>query len=262
MNIGERIKDIRKKKGMTQAQLAAASDVATISIHQYEAGKRQPRFSQVEKIAAALGVSAAYLLGWENQVGETDVNLAVLEIAEEIGVRAENVEAVMEGIPTPDTLGDETIDRIRTRLQIAGLFPAEAVLPAGFVPVPQMRPVPVVGHIACGAPITAEQNIEGYVDAPVEVRVDFVLICHGDSMIDAGIQDGDAVYIRKQPKVENGQIAAVRIGGEATLKRVYFDGETMILQPANARYAPISFRGEEVEDIAIEGLAVGFTHWF
>jgi repressor LexA len=81
-------------------------------------------------------------------------------------------------------------------------------------------------------------------------------------MVDAGIKNGDAVYIRKQPTVENGQIAAVRINGEATLKRVYINGNTMVLQPANASYPPLTYSLSDLEDVAIEGLAVGFTHWF
>jgi len=139
--------------------------------------------------------------------------------------------------------------------------PNETSIPAGFIPVPKMQRVPIIGTIACGDPITAEENIEGYADAPADRRIDFALICKGDSMIDAGINDGDIVYIRKQPKVENGQIAAVRIDNEATLKRVYFHGDTLILQPANTSYPPLSFSDAELENVIIEGLAVGFTHW-
>ncbi len=136
-------------------------------------------------------------------------------------------------------------------------------IPPGFEPIPKMQKIPLVGHIACGQPITAEENLEGYVEAPAEKQIDFALTCHGDSMIDAGIHDGDTVYIRKQKEVENGQIAAVRIGGEATLKRVYYypDEGKIILQAANAAYAPLSYAGEELNEISIEGLLIGFTHW-
>lgn len=138
-----------------------------------------------------------------------------------------------------------------------------SIVPPGFEPIPQMQKIPLVGHIACGQPITAEENLEGYVEAPAEKQIDFALTCHGDSMIDAGIHDGDTVYIRKQKEVENGQIAAVRIGGEATLKRVYYypDEGKIILQAANAAYAPLSYSGEELNEISIEGLLIGFTHW-
>ena len=137
-----------------------------------------------------------------------------------------------------------------------------ARVPQGFEPLPETVKIPLVGSIACGDPITAEENVEDYVDAPAEKHPDFALRCKGDSMVDAGISDGDIVYIKIQPQVENGQIAAVRIGEEATLKRVYWDGDTLTLVPANTQYAPKTYRGEDLEGIHIEGKAVGFTHWF
>lgn len=135
-------------------------------------------------------------------------------------------------------------------------------IPPGFIPMPKMVKVPLIGEIACGEPITAEENIADYVDVPEQIRCDFALRCKGDSMIDAGIENGDTVFIRSQPEVENGQIAAVRIGDEATLKRVYWDGETLTLMPANERYAPMVFYGERLMDVRIEGKAMGFVHWF
>ena len=137
----------------------------------------------------------------------------------------------------------------------------EPTVPPGFIPMPQMRKVPLVGSIACGTPILAQQNIDGSVDAPEDIRCDFALRCKGDSMIDAGIHDGDAVYIRIQPEVENGEIAAVRIGEEATLKRVYYDGTTLTLMPANAAFAPMVYTGPQLEEVHIEGRVVGWTHW-
>ena len=134
-------------------------------------------------------------------------------------------------------------------------------IPPGFIPMPKMQKVPLVGSIACGTPILAQQNIDGSVDAPEDIRCDFALRCKGDSMIDAGIHDGDAVYIRIQPEVENGEIAAVRIGEEATLKRVYYDGTTLTLMPANAAFAPMIYTGPQLEEVHIEGRVVGWTHW-
>lgn len=134
-------------------------------------------------------------------------------------------------------------------------------IPPGFQPMPKMKKVPLIGSIACGDPITAEQNIEKMVDVPENIRCDFSLTCHGDSMIDAGIHDRDVVYIHIQPEVENGQIAAVRIGEEATLKRVYYSGGTLTLMPANPAYAPMVYTGPQLEEVQIEGRAVGWTHW-
>ena len=139
--------------------------------------------------------------------------------------------------------------------------PAPRPIPKGFEPMPKMKKVPLIGSIACGDPITAEQNIEKMVDVPENIRCDFSLTCHGDSMEGAGIHDRDLVYIRIQPEVENGEIAAVRIGEEATLKRVYYQNGTLTLMPANAAYAPMVYTGPELNDVQIEGKAVGWTHW-
>lgn len=137
-------------------------------------------------------------------------------------------------------------------------------IPPGFEPLPKMVKRPLVGAIACGEPITAEENVEDYVDVPEDAQCDFCLRCKGDSMIDAGIHDGDIVYIHIQPEVENGQIAAVRIDGEATLKRVFWNEESQTLQllAENRNFAPLVYTGQVLDTVHIEGRAVGFTHWF
>ena len=140
--------------------------------------------------------------------------------------------------------------------------PASRPIPPGFEPMPKMKKVPLIGAIACGDPITAMENREGEIDVPEDIRCDFALRCKGNSMIGAGIHDGDAVYIRIQPEVENGQIAAVRIGDEATLKRVYLHTDHIELRPENPDYESIIRRREEMNDVHIEGKAVGYTHWF
>lgn len=134
-------------------------------------------------------------------------------------------------------------------------------IPPGFIPLPKMKKVPLIGAIACGDPITALQNREGEADAPEDMRCDFALKCHGDSMIGAGIYDGDTVFIRIQPEVENGEIAAVRIGEEATLKRVYLHTDYIELRPENPAFESIIRRKEDMNDVQIEGKAVGWLHW-
>lgn len=130
------------------------------------------------------------------------------------------------------------------------------LIPPGYEPLPDMSRVPRVGRIACGDPILAEENIETYDSVPSSWHATFTLLCVGDSMAPR-IQDGDLVAIRKQPEVENGQIAAVRIENEATLKRVYLYPDRMVLQPENQAYAPIVLVGEEMNTVSIEGKAVG-----
>lgn len=126
-------------------------------------------------------------------------------------------------------------------------------------PVPNTYKVPLFGTIACGQPILAVEEADEFVEVPEDIRADFALRCKGDSMVDARIFDGDIVYIRKQPEVDNGQIAAVLIGEEATLKKVRTYPDMVILEPANPAYEPLVYRKEEMNDITILGRAVAFT---
>lgn len=131
-----------------------------------------------------------------------------------------------------------------------------STIPPGFQPLPEMVKVPLIGHIACGEPITAEENLEGRVGVPSQWGTDFALLCKGDSMLPT-FQDGDVVCIHKQPIVENGQVAAVRIDCEATLKRVYFYPDRIVLQPENPSFSPIVKVKEEMNEVSIEGKVVG-----
>lgn len=131
--------------------------------------------------------------------------------------------------------------------------------PNNIIPMPATRELPLLGNIACGEPILAEENLDGTVSCPEHVAADFALRCKGDSMINARIFDGDIVYIRQQPSVDDGQIAAVLIGDEATLKRVRLYEDHISLEPENPRYRPIVLWGEEMSAVRILGLAVAFT---
>ena len=193
------------------------------------------------------------------------------ELADYIGVSKQAVYKYENNIVT--NIPTDKVDAIAKRLKVSPAYlmgweeqptpkpTSPAPIPPGFIPMPKMKKVPLIGAIACGDPITALQNREGDVDVPEDVRCDFALKCHGDSMTGAGIHDGDVVYIHIQPEVENGEIAAVRIGDEATLKRVYYSGDTLTLMPANAAYAPLVYTGETLNEVKIEGRAVGWTHW-
>ena len=136
---------------------------------------------------------------------------------------------------------------------------AGAVLPDNIIPMPEMRKIPLIGCIACGAPILADEHIEDYIDIPKHIHADFALTCKGDSMINARIFDGNIVYIRKQDTVENGEIAAVLIEDEATLKRVRLFDDHISLEPENPQYRPIVYWGEEMNSVHIIGKAVAFT---
>lgn len=132
-------------------------------------------------------------------------------------------------------------------------------LPTNVQPMPTMQQIPRIGMIACGDPLLAQQNIEGYDNVPEYVKCDFTLVCRGDSMINARIFDGDIVCIREQPDVENGEIAAVLIDSEeATLKRVKIFDDHIVLEPENPMYKPLVFWGEEMNNVRILGKATHF----
>ena len=132
-------------------------------------------------------------------------------------------------------------------------------IPLGFSPLPHTVKRPRLGRISCGEPIDSPENFDGYDDVPDYVHCDFTLECEGDSMIGARIHDGDIVYIKQQPVVENGQIAAILIDGtEKLLKRVYFTEESITLQAENPAYPPLVYVREDMNRVSIIGKAVGF----
>ena len=117
---------------------------------------------------------------------------------------------------------------------------------------------PLFDGIAAGEPRLMPDGVTLYVDATVDVQADYVLKVHGDSMIGARINDGDYVFIRQQPEVENGEIAAVAIGDEATLKRFYKYGDVVVLRGENPEFKELTFSGEQLGQVRILGKAVAF----
>ena len=188
-----------------------------------------------------------------------ELGMSQEELASRMGYRSKasitKIEKGNNDIP-PNQLGDfagalETAPARRLGRASGG------EVPRGFEPMPRMARVPLVGSIACGTPITAEQNIERYIGVPADWHADFALTCHGDSMAPT-IRDGDIVCIRRQPEVEQGQIAAVRIGEEATLKHFHRQGGAVVLLADNAAVCPpMIYAGPQLAALQIEGRAVG-----
>ena len=193
----------------------------------------------------------------------TELGLTQLDVANAVGVSEATVSRWESG-----DIANMKRSRIASLASVLKMSPSiimgwneehEVHMPSNIIPMPTMRKIPLVGSIACGTPILAEENLNGDVEAPDHVRVDFALRCKGDSMINARIFDGDIVYIRQQESVEHGEIAAVLIGDEATLKRVYMYDDCISLEAENPRYKPMVYRGEEMNNIRILGKAVAFT---
>lgn len=114
----------------------------------------------------------------------------------------------------------------------------------------------VLGNIACGQPIEAIQQVEEFIETELNVHADYVLKCQGDSMINARIFDGDYVFIKEQPVVENGEIAAVLMDGTVTLKRFYRHDEYIELRAENPMYKPIIIHETDFECVHVIGKAV------
>jgi repressor LexA len=119
--------------------------------------------------------------------------------------------------------------------------------------------LPVVGRVAAGAPVLAEEHIEDYCQVDPGIfhpRADYLLRVSGDSMIDIGIHDGDLLAVHRSRRAENGQIVVARIGDEVTVKRFRQRGAIVRLLPENPDYEPIRVDLRE-QALAIEGLGVG-----
>lgn len=146
------------------------------------------------------------------------------------------------------------LNQNNTIQQSLDLFTIDNILPIS------TQKIPFLGSVACGQPIYADEDKESYVVLGTNIKADFCLKAQGDSMIDARIHDGDLIFVRKQEIVDNGEIAVVLIGDDATLKRVYYypDKQKLLLQPANPKYEPFIYVGEELDQIRILGKAVAF----
>ena len=147
----------------------------------------------------------------------------------------------------------------KTNLKSAFATPADDLSKYGVYPI-EKKKFRMLGSIACGEPIYCNEDYETFIEASSDINADFCLTAKGDSMINARIYDGDIVFIQSTPEVYNGEIAAVIINDEATLKRVYYYREEnkLVLVAENPKYAPLVYINEELDTINILGRAVAF----
>lgn len=185
------------------------------------------------------------------------------ELAQRLGVKVPAVYKYETGLVV--NLKRSTIANLAEALDCSPAYLMgweDEFFPSNIMPMPGTRRVPRLGMIACGEPLLAEQNIESYDEVPDYIKCDFTLVCKGDSMINARIYDGDIVCIKEQQEVQNGQIAAVCVDGEfeseATLKRVRYIKDGIMLEAANPKYDPFVFAGEDANRVRILGLATHF----
>lgn len=202
-DIAKRLLETIQKRQMTYGDLAAKTGIAKSAIQRYATGEtKKIPLPRLEALADALGVSAAYLMGWDE--------------------------------PSP----------------------ASRPLPAGLLPVVKRR-IPIIGHVAAGVPIMAEREYEEYEDDTYGISCDYVLRVEGDSM-EPRVLDGDVVYVRQQPDVDDGQIAVVGVDDSVTLKVVYHLPNGLQLVSLNPKYKPMIYTQANTDYLAIIGLAVAY----
>ena len=184
-----------------------------------------------------------------------------LELANKLGLRKQTITQYEKG--NIKNLKRSTIARLAEIFDVSPavfIKPEDTVSQYGIKSIDAAYCVPIIGTLACGSPILAEQNYigEAWVDTKYK-GVNYALVAKGDSMINARIFDGDIVYIREQPTVENGEIAAVLIDNEATLKRVYAYSNRLELRTDNTLFPVLNYEGEELQQVRVLGKAIAFS---
>lgn len=185
--------------------------------------------SELGKIA---GVSDKAIWTWENGTAEPRMG-AIQKIADHFNIKKSDL--IEDHSSNPDLTGVTNIS-----------FPAS-------------RPIPILGDICAGEGTWCEENFEGHFFIDSSVKADFCVRVRGDSMIDAGIRDGDLAFIKRTYDYKDGNIYAVRINSdcEAVLKKVFWQDDTIVLNPCNAEYKPIV---TDSEGVSVVGECIGVYH--
>lgn len=280
MGFQEQLKKARLQLGYTQQQVADLMEITKSTYCGYETGKRQPDVAKIKQLAKILNTSVDILIGTDAcdkitigariKAARLNKGLSQDDVAQAINSTKQAVYKYENGIVT-----NIPMDKIEIIANLLGVTPAylmgweektEDTLPLdfaslekyGIMPLPKMKKLPLLGTVACGEPILAEENIDGYCECPENIDADFCLRAKGDSMINARIFDGDVLFVHKQDIVEDGEVAAVLIEDEATVKRVYYDREegTLTLVPENPKFKIMRFHGEQLNQIRIIGKVI------
>ncbi len=201
-NFAKRLRKAMDIRNVKQVELVGKTEISKSAISQYLSGAFVPKQKNTYKLAEALNVDPAWLMGKD---------------------------VCME---RKDYLGE--------------IFPIK------------VKRVPLLGEIAAGEPILVCEQRSTYMEVDENLDVDFCLKIKGDSMIGARILNEDIVFIRRQPCVENGEIAAVIIDNEVTLKRFYKNDGLIMLRPENPKYQPLMYTREDFKQVRILGKAIFF----
>ncbi len=269
MGVGERIRKYRKDRGFTQTQLAQKAGISRSYLADVEAGRYNPSLSTLFDIAAPLGVPASILLD-DKEIDFSNLmslcqrsDMTLNALAKIIEISGDDLNLIRSNrLPDDDTMNkicdyfnctwDYLIGKTNVLNEII-IGEESILLPDTNAPLNLTEKVPILGTVAAGFPLYAEQNVIGHEEVPksfLKGAEHFFLIVKGESMTGSRIYPGDKVLIRRQPEVENGQIALVLVGNEeATLKRVKYVNGNAILYPDNPAHEPQIYPASEVRII-------------
>ena len=275
VKLGQQIRWHREQLGMSQEELAKKLGYKSkSSINKVETGNQGLTQSKIMQFAEALQTTPGALLSWDSDTDEQQrqifsenlrrhiemKRLSQKEVADGIGESVQTVSAWACAKSLP------RMGKIQKLADFFGIRKTELIneQPAApsysnVFPLQRTR-VPLLGPIACGEPSFCNEDRESYVEAGADVRADFCLKARGDSMTGARIMDGDIVFIRKDAEIVNGQIYAVAIDDEATLKRVYYDetAQELRLLAENPKYPTMVYSGERLAHVHVLGKAIAF----
>lgn len=268
------LNNLMNQKDIDRNELCKALNLKYSTVSEWISAKKYPRIDKIELLANYFGVPKSALIE----------ESGTMNIGDKIAARRKELGLTLEQVGNFVGVGKSTVkkwetgyianmrrDKIPMLAKILQMSPTEFIGETGaeenadidfsqignILPIKKIR-IPMLGEIACGTPIFADQQYEQYVDVNEDYNADFCLRAKGDSMINANISNGDVVLISEMPMVNNGEIAAVVIDNDATLKRVYYYREKnkLILQAENPAVEPLVYTDEELDAIRILGKAV------
>lgn len=268
----------RKALGLTMKQVADYVGVSEGTVSRWESGAiANMRRDRIKALATILQTSPNFIMTGELDDSNTistsslyenikkrreELGMTKVRLAELVGYDRSMITKIEQG---KVDLTQSKIAALATALKtttIALMGENEEIeLPENVLPHQDFKPVSkrkykYLGEIACGEPIFADEQYETYIELDSDIHADFVLKAKGDSMINARIHDGDIVFIKEQPNVNDGEIAAVIIDDEATLKRVYKFDDYIMLNAENPAYKPIQINKTDTKNVRIIGKAI------
>jgi len=270
---GQRLRESRLKKGLTQIQVMETTKIHNKTLSGYENDVSEPDFGTLKILADLYGVSTDYLLGLTNDptqprpiitpvaIGEKikqareEARLSQAQLAQKIGQTVLAIKYMEKG---SRKVMSEQLNEIAHALgKPLSFFMPETTTPRALKPRDEIvptKPIPLVGKITAGGPNFALQEKLGEIRVSKYLDAEFGLIVKGDSMIGAGITHGDIVVCKKARSADHGDIVVALVnGGETTLKYLIKDGDTWLLRAANPKYHDIVLHPE---DDKIQGIVV------